>query len=105
MIWPFIQKVALIVIAILAVVLAVSKIAPAIKQYHDLQKVEAERSGEVRAEQETLDQLKKNQERLRTDPHFVERVAREEIGMAKPGEVVFKFVDEAAPTNSVPRRK
>jgi len=105
MIWPFIQKCALIVIAILAVVLAISKIAPAIKQYHDLQKVEAERSGEVRAEQETLDQLKKNEERLRTDPRFVERVAREEIGMAKPGEIVFKFVDEAAPSNVAPRRK
>ena len=105
MIWPFIQKIALIVIAILMVVLAISKIAPRIKQYQDLQLVEAERSGEVRAEQENLDQLKKNQERLRTDPRFVERVAREEIGMAKPGEIVFKFVDEAAPTNSAPRRK
>lgn len=105
MIWPFIQKIALIVIAILMVVLAISKIAPRIKQYQELQLVEAERSGEVRAEQENLDQLKKNQERLRTDPRFVERVAREEIGMAKPGEIVFKFVDEAAPTNSTPRRK
>ncbi len=105
MIWPLIQKVALIVIAILVVALGISKIVPRVKQYHDLQKVEAERAGEVRAEQETLAQLKKNQDRLRTDPHFVERVAREEIGMAKPGELVFKFVDEAPTNNALPRRK
>jgi cell division protein FtsB len=105
MIWPFIQRVALIIIAILAVVLALSWFVPRIKQYHDLQKVEVERSGEVHAEQETLDQLKKNQEKLRNDPRFVERVAREEIGMAKPGEIVFRFVDEAPRSNAVPRRK
>jgi cell division protein FtsB len=103
--WPLIQKVALIIIAILALVLALSWFVPRIKQYQDLQKVEVQKSGEVRAEQETLDQLKKNQERLRNDPRFVERVAREEIGMAKPGEIVLKFVDEAPASNAPLRRK
>ena len=35
------------------------------------------------------------QERLESDPRFVEKIAREDLGYAKEGEIVFKFVEEA----------
>ena len=106
MIWALIQKIAWTIIAILAVVLVLVAFVPKIKQYQDLQKVEAQKAEDVRIEQEIYDQLKQQQERLRTDPHFVERIAREEIGLAKPGELVFKFVDdEATSSNTPPHRK
>jgi cell division protein FtsB len=34
---------------------------------------------------------------LRTDPRAIERIAREELGLARPGETVFLVKDEAAP--------
>jgi cell division protein FtsB len=105
MIWTFIQKIAWAIIAALAVILVLWAFVPKIKQYHDLQKIEAEKAEGVRIEQEAYDQLRLQQERLRTDPRFVERIAREEIGLAKPGELVFKFVDDEPATNAAARRK
>ena len=105
MIWTLIQKIAWAVITVLAVILVLWAFVPKIKQYHDLQKVEAEKAGSVRVEQEAYDQLRLNQDRLRTDPRFVERIARDEIGLAKPGELVFKFVDDEPATNSAPPRR
>ena len=105
MIWALIQKIAWTVIVVVATLFVVMAFVPKIKQYHDLQKVEAQKSAEVRTQQEIYDDLKQQQDRLRTDPHFVERVAREEIGLAKPGELIFKFVDDEPVTNAAPRRR
>ena len=44
--------------------------------------------------EERLKLLKSYQDRMRDDPEFVEKVAREELGLAKPGETVIRFVDE-----------
>ena len=41
--------------------------------------------------------LKLKQEKLQEDPRFIEKIAREDLGYAKPGETVFRFVDEEAP--------
>jgi cell division protein FtsB len=35
--------------------------------------------------------LQRDVHALRTDPHAVERIARDELGMAKSGELVFQF--------------
>jgi cell division protein FtsB len=35
---------------------------------------------------------------LRTDPRAIERIAREELGLARPGETVFLVKDEVAPS-------
>jgi cell division protein FtsB len=35
---------------------------------------------------------------LRTDPRAIERLAREQLGLARPGETVFLLRDEAAPS-------
>ena len=104
--WLMLQKVAWATICVLAVILVLVAFVPKIKHYQDLPRIEAQKSADVHNTQETLDQLKQNQDKLRTDPRFVERVAREEHSMAKPGELVFKFVDDdPAATNAPPRRK
>jgi cell division protein FtsB len=38
---------------------------------------------------------------LRTDPRAIERLAREELGLVRPGETVFLIRDEPAPRASV----
>lgn len=35
---------------------------------------------------------------VRNDPTFVERLAREKFGLARPGETVFKFRNDPVPT-------
>jgi cell division protein FtsB len=36
---------------------------------------------------------------LKTDPKSIERIAREEMGLARPGEMIFKIPDTAKPPN------
>lgn len=57
---------------------------------------------QIQREEETARQLKSSIEALRTDPKTVERLARERLGYAKPGETVIRF--EAAATNRPPAR-
>lgn len=49
---------------------------------------------EVKELNETIDSLKKTIEKLKTDTAYIERIAREKLGMAKKGEKVYKFVEE-----------
>jgi cell division protein FtsB len=36
---------------------------------------------------------------LKTDPKSIERIAREEMGLARPGEMIFKIPDTAKPAS------
>jgi cell division protein FtsB len=104
--WVLIQKVAWAVIGVLSVILILVAFIPKLQHYQHLQRVEAEKSGDVRQAQDALDQLKQDQQKLRTSSQFVEKVAREEHQLAKPNELLFKFVDDdPAATNKPPRRK
>jgi len=63
---------------------------------------------ELRGQLDKLNQensdLSKQVQALRTDPKAVERIAREEMGLARPGEMIFK-VPERPPEPSVPAKK
>ena len=53
--------------------------------------------GKVNAENKSLaDEVNA----LKTDPQSIERIAREEMGLAKPGEMIFKLPDNPKPTPS-----
>lgn len=41
-----------------------------------------------------IDSLKIDIEKLKSDTAYIERVAREKLGMAKKGEKVYKFLEE-----------
>lgn len=53
--------------------------------------------GETKREEAKVQQKRDAIESLRTDPKAVERLAREQLGLAKPGETVIHF--EAPVTN------
>jgi cell division protein FtsB len=95
--WVLIYRIAWIAVAILIVVGIVFMFLPQIEQSRELQRKEAQLQEEIRLEEELLQHLKRQQDRLRSDPRFIEKIAREELGLAKPGETVFKFVDEEPP--------
>jgi cell division protein FtsB len=48
--------------------------------------------------------LNKQVQALRTDPKAVERIAREEMGLARPGEMIFK-IPEQSQDSQAPEKK
>lgn len=100
-IWVFLYRFAWSVLA--AVILAglVAAFYPKVRQFHELQDRHSEMEEEVRLKEELVKHLRDKQERLLNDPRFVEKIAREELGLARPGETVFKFSDDPS-TNPAP---
>ena len=37
--------------------------------------------------------LVREAQRLRSDPGYIEKIAREELGLVRPGEIIFEFAD------------
>lgn len=48
--------------------------------------------------------LNKQVQALRTDPKAVERIAREEMGLARPGEMIFKLPDRPLEPDATPKK-
>jgi cell division protein FtsB len=46
---------------------------------------------EIRLQREEADRRSREVDRLRDDPALIEQIAREELGLVKPGEQVLKF--------------
>lgn len=63
------------------------------QQYRENRRSEAQLQDEIRLREDMYRTLKRKQELFQSDPRFVEKIARE-MGMAKEGEVVFKFIEE-----------
>ena len=51
-------------------------------------------TGNARLTHENL-QMYRSVDRLQNDPAFVENIARQELGMIRPDELIFKFKNEA----------
>ena len=92
--WRNVYRVFLIAAAAPVVVIVVRFFMPKFQEERRLRDRLEEARQDVRRTAETLRELKLKQERLREDPRYVEKIAREDIGLAKPGETVFRFVDE-----------
>lgn len=102
-VWIVIQRVSAGVVVVLAIAMVAGIFYPRLLEYRDLQKQHERLQEEIRFEEEMLKHLKSKQQRLLTDPRFVERIAREELGLARPGETVFKFTDDVT-TNLAGKR-
>ena len=70
---------------------------PKCQQYRELQLRKSKLEQETGQIETAVKQLQANEERLQTDKVFVERVARG-LGMAKPGETVFRVTRETSNT-------
>ncbi len=51
-------------------------------------------SEEIIRRNETIDSLKITIRKLERDTAYIEKIAREKLGMAKKGEKVYKFIEE-----------
>ena len=74
---------------------------PLIKQNERMRKEILRLDARIQREEETEKQLHGSIDALKHDPKAIERLAREQLGYAKPGETVIRF--EAPVTNSPSR--
>jgi cell division protein FtsB len=100
-IWSKLTR-AVVFLLFLAGVLAIAVCyVPPIKRNERMRKEVLRLDSQVQKEEETARQLKADINALSTDPKAVERLVREQLGYAKPGETVVRF--EAPATNAAPR--
>ncbi|MBU6401707.1 MAG: septum formation initiator family protein [Verrucomicrobia bacterium] len=93
---------AIVCLLLLAAVMGVAVwYLPLIRQNEAMRKEILELRQQIHKEQDTVRQLKGSLDALR-DPRTVERLARERLGYAKPGETVIRFGPPA--TNGPPAR-
>ena len=78
-----------------SVVLFLSLLAVAgVKSYHDLEAARQRKltlETRIRSTQSEIARLQNRIERLRSDPGLLERLAREDLGMVRPGDVVIEL--------------
>ena len=96
-VWKFIQRISLIAIVALIVGIVLRLYLPKIEEQKRLRAQTEALRQDIQREAEQLRQLKRKQEKLQEDPRFVEKIAREDLNYAKPGETIFRFVDEEKP--------
>ncbi|HRT04637.1 MAG TPA: septum formation initiator family protein [Kiritimatiellia bacterium] len=96
-VWKFIQRICLIAIVALIVGIVLRLYLPKIEEQKRLRAQAESLRQDIQREAEQLRQLKRKQEKLQEDPRFVEKIAREDLNYAKPGETIFRFVDEDKP--------
>ncbi len=69
---------------------------PLVKQNERMRKEILVLSTQIQKEEKTARELKASIEALKHDTKTVERLAREKLGYAKPGETVIRFEEPAA---------
>ena len=100
-IWDKLTRVVMVLLVIACLLLVAVWYLPVIQKNERFRK-EVYRLEEIRKQEEAANkQLKASIESLANDPKAVERLAREQLRYAKPGETVIQF--EPAPTDAATR--
>jgi cell division protein FtsB len=97
-IWDHLTRVVIILIVVACLLGVGIWYLPVIKQNQRMRQETQRLDAQVQKEEEAAKQLKSSIEAMRNDPQTVERVARQKLGYAKPGETVVRF--EGATTNT-----
>jgi cell division protein FtsB len=101
-IWDRLTKATLLLLLLAAVVAVGVWYLPLIQQNERMRQEVLRLETQIKLEEETARQLKLSTDALRNDPKAVERLAREKLGYARPGETVVRF--EPPPTNGTVMR-
>jgi cell division protein FtsB len=100
-IWGKLTRV-VIILFVLAILLIIGEwYLPLIRQNERMRKENLRLDAQIQKAEETSRQLKASIDVLKYDPKAVERLARERLGYARPGETVIRF--EPSVTNLMVR--
>ena len=70
---------------------------PGLSKYLKLKRREANLDRETRGLQSEIAQSREEERLIKTDPVRFEQAVREELGLVRPGEVIYKVVEEEIP--------
>ncbi len=101
-IWDKLSKVVLVLLIVAVAVAVGFWYLPLIKTNENMRKEILRLEAEVKKQEDLARELHTSLELLRSDPKTVERLAREKLGYAKPGETVIRF--EQASENAASAR-
>ena len=97
-IWAKLNRLVIVLLGVAGVLAIALKYFPLIKQNERMRREILRLDAQIKKEKETAKQSKASIDALLYDPKAQERLARERLGYAKPGETVIRF--EARSTNN-----
>ncbi len=97
-IWDKLTRVVVLLLVVATAIGIGYLCVPLIQQNARMRQRNLELDAQIQREEEAARQLKANLDALRSDPKAVERLAREKLGYAKPGEVVIRFQESPSST-------
>ena len=89
--WSTLYRVSLTVLAVLLIFGLCSIFIPLLNENRERERKVTALEEELRSKQDNIINVRHQQEKFQTDPTFVEKIAREEFGKAKPGETIYRF--------------
>lgn len=100
-IWDKLTRVVIFLLFLAGLLIVAVWYLPLVQHNERMRKEILRLDTQIQKEEETGRQLRASIDALRFDPKAVERLARERLGYAKPGETVIRF--EAPATNIISR--
>lgn len=101
-IWDKLTR-AVMFLIVVAIVIGIGYLCvPLIQQNERMRQRNLELEASIQREEDAARQLKASLDSQRSDPKAVERLAREKLGYAKPGEVVIRFQERTASAPAAP---
>ena len=97
-IWTKLNRVVIFLFLVAGILGLAAKYLPLVKTNERMRKETFRLDTRIQKEEAAARELKASIDNLRYNPKAVERLARERLGYAKPGETIIRF--EPAPTNS-----
>lgn len=102
--WLTLYRIASVIFVVVVIIAVISAFLPKIRQNQERQRQITALEEENRRKEEAVKALRKQQDQFATDPKYVERLAREELGKAKSGETIYRFNGRKT-KEPAPRRK
>ena len=97
-IWATLATVTQVVIGLVAFCGLLLFFLPVIQKTHEYQAEQTVLRGEIETAQDQQEQIKLETEHMKTDPAYVEHIARDQLGMGRPGEEIVHFAPYQAET-------
>ncbi len=68
---------------------------PSLTKYRDLKLKQEELDQQIEKLTQQITDIREERDLLKNDVEYLEKVIRDELGLVKPGEIVYKFVQDA----------
>lgn len=89
-IWATLYRFSIGMMVVLVLALVAYLFYPQVRKLHELKQRESRLDEDIRHQERLGEHARNKTQRLHSDPSFVERLARDELGLSRKGEVIFK---------------